>query len=76
MLRLDTSNIDYKQLKKWLRHGDIAQLAEKFQLSRSAAYKVLNGETKNFAFLQAALELAGENKARTDALMNKLNQTI
>jgi predicted transcriptional regulator len=54
------TEINYKLLKKWLRQGDIMLLAEKHGISRSAAYKILNGKTKNFEFLQAVYQTAIE----------------
>ena len=67
-----TAEVDFELLKRWLKHGDIRELAEINLISKSLAYKILKGESKNFRFLQAALERAVENKAKVDRLLAQL----
>ena len=56
--------INFKDIKEWLENGEIASLAKKHGLSRTSAYKILSGKSKNFSFVEAALTKASENKAR------------
>ena len=62
----------YNQIKKWLKQGDIQELAKKFKLSRSGAYKALTGKTKHFELVEAAAEMAIERKFKHKALQEKL----
>jgi hypothetical protein len=63
---------EHAVIKTWLRQGDIRALAEKHHLSKWSAYKVLNGESKNFDFLKACYELAVERKNTIKSLNDKL----
>lgn len=63
---------DFKLIKKNLRYGEIKTLAEAHKISKSAAYKILNGETKNFEFLKACYEKAIERAMMVKAFNEKL----
>jgi hypothetical protein len=65
--------IDYQAIKKFLRRGDIQTLAEKFGISQSAAYKIMNGRTKNFDFIEAAYKKAIERASIIKAFNEKLH---
>lgn len=64
--------IDYNLIKTWLGRGEIQQLAEEFQISRNAAYKILKGQFKNFAFVEACYTRAIENATKMKTLNEKL----
>lgn len=66
-------DVDFKLIKKWLRHGDIADLAMKAKISRAGAYKILKGESKNWDFLELCYSRAIENKAKFRRLQDALS---
>lgn len=68
---IDT-DINYNLIKKWLKQGDIALLAEKHGISRSAAYKILSGKTKNFEFLESVYQTVIERAMIFKASNEKL----
>jgi len=67
------NDIDLTELKRWLKHGDIVELAVMFGMHRNAAYRILSGSNKNFDFLEAALEKAIANKRKVHLLNQRLN---
>ena len=69
----DLKNLDYKRIKRWLRQGDITELARKEKISRATAYKVLTGKSKNWDFLEKAYEKAIQNAAKFHDLNKRLN---
>jgi len=67
------NDIDLNELKRWLRHGDIVDLAKRKKITRSAAYAILSGVNKNFDFLEAAMNKAIDNKRKVHLLNQRLN---
>ena len=66
--------LDYKKIKRWLRQGDITELAMKKKINRGTAYRILCGRSKNWEFLAAAYERAIQNAARFNELHERLKQ--
>ena len=70
--------LNLKRLKKWLRQGDITSLTKEYEkrtgdkISRPTAYKILNGQRRNWEFLKAAFEKALENYTTIKALSDRL----
>lgn len=58
------SDIDLKEIRKWLEHGRIQQIAEACDLKPQAASKILQGKVKrpNVKFLNAVMDEALRNK--------------
>ena len=66
------NDVDLTELKRWLRHGDIVDLAKRKKITRSAAYAILSGVNKNFDFLEAALQKSIDNKRKIHLLNQRL----
>lgn len=56
--------IDKDELRKWLRPGELDELAAKFGVSVRTAYYVMAGKVNNLDFLEVVVHRALENKLR------------
>jgi ABC-type sugar transport system ATPase subunit len=58
------SEIDYSEIKAWLEHGQIKQLAKAHEIEPNAAWKIISGRIKrpNIKFLNAVMDAALSNK--------------
>lgn len=64
--------IDYKLIKEFLSRGEIAELATEYGISKQAAYRIMNGSTKNFEFVEKCYDRAVERAAKIKAFNEKL----
>ena len=66
--------IDFKEIKRWLKRGDITSLASAHNLTRKHVSDVLNGRKRNMALVEEASELALKNKSRLVQSQERLRQ--
>lgn len=74
MSQRDYPEVDYKEIKRWLEHGDISRLAAQENISFNYASDILAGRKRKMSFIKAAQELAIANKARITAGQDKLKR--
>ena len=67
------SKPNLEHMRRCLRRGDITRLCLRYKVSKATAYKVLNGESKNFEFAAILYEQAIENAQKLKLLNDKLN---
>lgn len=67
-----TAPINFDLIKQFLNRGEIAELAEVHGISKQAAYKIMKGSTKNFAFVERCYEKALERANKIKAFNEKL----
>jgi hypothetical protein len=65
--------IDREFIKTWLPRGEIGRLADKMEVPRNSAYRILSGEWNNPEFVTAAYELALERANKWLAVRQKVN---
>lgn len=58
------SELDFSEIRKWLEHGRIKEIAEQCDLEPTTASKMLRGKIKkpNMKFLNAVMDEALRNK--------------
>jgi hypothetical protein len=72
MIQMDKKTLDI--LRKALRTDGIKKIQERFQgqVTTNYIYKVLNGTRNDDEILEAAIEVAREEKEKKDALKAKI----
>jgi hypothetical protein len=67
------SEIDFKELKEWLRHGELKKIAKNQNITIQHASYMLLGKSKkvHMPFLKEVIETATKNKMETLSLYNK-----
>lgn len=67
------SELDRKEIIKWLDASDIEKLRNDEGITRQTVYNRLAGRTKkNFAFITKAMNIALENKQRVVSGMERM----
>jgi hypothetical protein len=66
--------IDLKELRRWLFHGDMKQLAVECNYTPDYVSKVINGKRRNMLIVEKGLQRAIANKSRKVSMNENLKR--
>ncbi len=68
------AEIDLKEIRRWLKHGDIKQLGTEHNLTPGYVSQILRGRRRNILLLESATAKAAANKARLTTMIENLKR--